>query len=322
MIIRLLCLFLFFASSSAVAAIDICGGVDFRTTENEMLERLVFNSDLQNGKPNLHRGQCGVPGEQIRVCTACADAISPAMLRSIRAVVGRPEHTEWHAKWHNIRRLAPQLTGAQFAKLVELRRIPDGQTKNEFAQAHGLGGTQSGEDFLYMHRMMIKMVQVQLASESLPCIAPWTTLPATLDDRIWPVPSILENPQLRATEQLRFDRIKSVLKRLEDPAYIATVSLNDFGNRIETTIHQSLHDFYRSSIECTPTSIANKTCDDLVPVDTSPLNKYFWKIHGLVDQLIGRWLQVHRYREISLDCGGRYHCYQWKNPWVEPYPTK
>lgn len=74
-------------------------------------------------------------------------------------------------------------------------------------------------------------------------------------------------------------------------------------------------------VECTAESLANHTCDDLVPVNTSPLNKHFWKIHGLVDQLIEKWLRANRYREIALDCVGRSGCYQWKEPWVEPYPT-
>ncbi|RYZ83102.1 MAG: hypothetical protein EOP06_20540 [Proteobacteria bacterium] len=318
--IRYFVLLTLLISSSAFAKASLCGSVDYRTVENGSLESLVRMSDIQSGHVNIVRGQCGLPGEQIRICSSCTNSISTPALNSIRSLVGTPEHLDWHMKWHNIRRLATQLSTSQYAQLVSLNRVPVGQSKADFISTHGVGGTGAGEDFIFMHRMMIKMVQTQLATDGLPCVAPWKDLPLSLDDRIWPVPKVAENPASRDEEQVRFDRIKTVLKKLQDPIYARSVSLNEFGNRIETSVHQSLHDFYRSSLACTGKSLADKTCDDLVPVASSPMNKHFWKIHGLVDQLLGKWLEANNYREISLDCGNRASCYQWKAPWVEPYP--
>ena len=108
--------------------------------------------------------------------------------------------------------------------------------------------------------------------------------------------------------------------RYRNPKMLANITLNRLGEMIEPRLHMDLHDFYRSTPACSPEGRRQGFCDDLVPVQTSPLNKHFWKLHGLIDDLIGDWLRAHNYREIAVSCDGRPACYEWQATWIGEYP--
>ncbi|MNL08654.1 hypothetical protein D3C87_1293850 [compost metagenome] len=89
---------------------------------------------------------------------------------------------------------------------------------------------------------------------------------------------------------------------------------------LESELHQSLHEFYRSTSFNTAEALAQGYKDDLLPVETSAANKYFWKIHGLVDEILGNWLVANDFKKIDLKCDGKTDCYQWEATWVGKYP--
>ena len=48
----------------------------------------------------------------------------------------------------------------------------------------------------------------------------------------------------------------------------------------------------------------------------SHVNIHFWKLHGLVDQIVDKWLAPNGYTAIAQDCNGNPKCYQWQGTWV------
>lgn len=272
---------------------SFCGRMDFTKISNADIEIIVFNEDLSQGR-KLKRQQCGLPGETLAICSACSNISSAEMMTPVWTMISGESHLKWHTDWHK-------------------KRAVRGET--DFLKKHGLFGSSSGEDFFYMHRMMIKMVQVELATSNQPCISPWTEIPS-IDDSHWPIAKKI-TPENQAKVELDWDNLQKQFQTVRDPSYLSKISLNKLGQVIELGLHQNLHNFYRGNPKCSAEVRAfNGTCDDLIPVETSPMNRYFWKLHGLVDELLGRWLHANNYDEISESCSNRSRCYQWKGTWA------
>ena len=254
--------------------------------------------DLTEGK-SAARVQCGIPGEKVAICGSCATDTSEEMMTELRPAMAAEGHLQWHAGWHALRLPKTVFTEDIFSKGQQLGRISKTTSYEDFKNEHVLGGTKIGEDFLYMHRVMVKMAQAHLAEKNLPCIAAWKELPAKAKD-----------------PQNQIEQYRAQLEKLRDPEFLRSVSLNRLGQIIEPGLHQNLHNYYRGNPICSREARAQGYCDDLIPVETSPLNKHFWKIHGLVDDLIGDWLKAHGKTEIAVDCQGRASCYQWQGTWT------
>ena len=191
----------------------------------------------------------------------------------------------------------------------------------EFSKLHSVSGEISGEDFLYMHREMLKMEQRMLAAQGKPCVAGWKELPASISDHSWPAP--LKAPDHPTGDspsafwQKKLDLLRRNDAMLRDPKYLRLVSLNHMAQDVELYVHNVLHLLYSDAAShCHGDWDASSTCDDLMPPWSSPLNPHFWKIHGHIDDFIGLWLEAHDYKEIASDCAGRPACYQWRGTWV------
>lgn len=296
-----------------------CGSVDFTRASNEALTNIVFMKDLEVPS-QVPRVQCGLSGETLNICTRCTDEFPEDSLKILRPILGSKAHSDWHAKWHKARMLELEIPDAFFAKLQKAQLVPENTDKTTFIKTYGIGGKLAGENFFYMHRMMIKMVQFELAMQGKDCVAPWLQLPAKIDDPVWPVPHDYSKPDRAEKDQARLESLHKLVAKFQNDEYLKSVSLNTLGRAIEPTLHLYLHEFYSSSGGCTTESKAQGFCDDLGPVETSPLNKHFWKLHGLMDDLLGRWLKAHNYSEISNNCEGRSACYQWQATWVGKNP--
>lgn len=297
-----------------------CGSLDVSRMSNVDLQNVVMMNDLTKGQ-RIRRGQCGLPGERLNICSACTNATSEAQMKVLRPMVGEKSHLAWHADWHELRGTVEPLTPAAYRNAQDSGLVPRAMSFEEFTSKYSVeGGSLAGENFLFMHRLMIKMVQLELAGNGQPCFAPWNELPASVDDASWPVPKRFATPVAKEQASMQLEAMRGLLAKLRSPTLLKNVSLNRLGQLIEPRLHLQLHGFYQSAPRCSPEARAQGFCDDLVPVGTSPLNKHFWKIHGLVDQLIGDWLKAHGYREIAVDCGGRAACYQWQGTWIGRYP--
>ncbi len=309
-------------TSLAYGALSFCGSLDLSRMENREIFTLIL---LETG-PSA-RVQCGLPKETLPICSSCEANPSEEIMRHLRPVLSEPAHRAWHADWHKIRRNPP--TPEEFREYQRQGVIPSDARREEFLAAHRVGrtgagedgGTLAGEDFFYMHRLMLKMNQVELAAAHLPCIAPWTDLPTSVRDPNWPAPKLWQSAGQEAAAEAELLLLRNRLAKLRDPTNITRASLNDFGLRVEAGLHQSLHEFYRSQPRCSPEALDQGVCDDLLPPESSLLNKYFPKIHGLVDELLGAWLEAHGMEEIARNCEGRPHCYEWRGTWVGKYPV-
>lgn len=300
---------------------NICGSVDVATTENTQLENLIFTLDLAKG-PAKNYVQCGLPGEKLAICSACETKPSKEIMDFIRPFLAEKNHTEWHERWHTSRATAGEISSQAFEHRKKEGWFPQNETLEDFKKIHtAKNGTGAGEDFFFMHRLMLKMVQLESAAAGLPCIAPWKDVP-DLDDKEWPLPRPLADQDDHEQAENTLEGFRSALAKYRDPAKLKTLSLNKLGAIVEPAFHQTMHNFYRSSPPCSEEAKNKGYCDDLVPIDTSPLNKYFWKIHGMLDLLVGDWLKANGYSEIAADCSGKKKCYQWQSSWVGKRPTE
>ncbi len=194
-----------------------------------------------------------------------------------------------------------------------------------FARLHGEGdGTLSGEDFLYMHREMIKMVNLELVAHGQPCIAPWTQLPE-LDDPNWPIytgglwadrerKKANKRGPLGSDQISKHGKMMELESRLKDPKYLRRVTLSQLGSCIEFSLHSYMHNAYNDRPNVCEDEVKDvaDVCDDLAPFWSSHVNRHFWKLHGLIDQFIGLWLEANGKGEIAKNCGREKNCYQWK----------
>ena len=155
------------------------------------LKRAAAKSDflrnLQNQR-DVKLVQCGLPGEKSMTCTACESDVPEESLKILRPILGSKDHIDWHAKWHKLRLGAESVNEELYSKLQQADLAPVAMTRDQFFKIYGVGGTLAGENFFFMHRLMIKMVQFELAMNGKSCIAPWFQLPDTINDKLFPVP--------------------------------------------------------------------------------------------------------------------------------------
>ena len=162
---------------------------------------LVVNvlADLPENGASRSLVPCAVEMENFQVCRLCQDEVTDEQLLIVRLLFGESEHRDWHLNWHLIRdqfnydgmnTLAP--TEKSLSAWHKEGWIPNSDLNNlaQFSRLHRAGGLVAGEDFLYMHRQMIKMSQSILSKYGLPCIAPWYDMPETVKDPLWPVPRV------------------------------------------------------------------------------------------------------------------------------------
>ncbi|MGP3965306.1 hypothetical protein ACTWPT_56100 [Nonomuraea sp. 3N208] len=168
----------------------------------------------------------------------------------------------------------------------------------------------SGEDFLYMHREMIRTVNEILAvsDPQHPRIVGWAAIPAA-DDEDFPVPppftvpgndNLAENiRQAKSAEAL--DRLREREAQVTDPAVLGGITLGRLGAFIEFFIHNRLHlrwaaelPRYRpggSAFDVHPRWDV-PSYDWLADPYSSHVNPIFWKLHGWVDARIDDWMRA------------------------------
>lgn len=228
--------------------------------------------------------------------------------------------------------------GATIAGGYFARKKMSEEEKDAFLEKHNaFDGSVSGEDFLKMHRQMIKMMQVSLTKQDQPCISGWKNVPES-DDKIWPTPfaqgkkkldpMLPIDPQqpwgMSPEDQQNFNQkaANRWLQYLRQDSYLKKVSLNNLGRCIEYSVHAFLHNQYADpKFHCKSTDDASESCNDLLPTFSSHTNPHFWKLHGMIDNLIEDWLKARGKTELSDNCNGRKSCVEWsKDSWIGDIP--
>src|SRR5262249_16656973 len=122
----------------------------------------------------------------------------------------------------------------------------------------GSGGSRSpildnnsGEDFLYMHRQMIALVDQRLAEigdPAYPRVEGWANLPQP-GDGDYPVPPAWDSGNARLNASLQQTKsddfyqkgLRAWERQLSDMDWLRGRSLGEVGARIEFTIHNRMH---------------------------------------------------------------------------------
>ncbi len=285
---------------------------------------------------------CNLPGSDFQICRACQDEITKDQMAAILPMLTDTKHRKWHDFWHRMwnftyeidldppfevrphdQVLEPQ-TAVSFKLLTENGWLPRSGVSKFIKKAN----EYDGESFLYMHRQMIKMVNLELTANGLSCIKPWKSI-LPMNHKIWPVPQLIEDPRNKKLYEERkqmSDHLRVEFQDYSSESYLKTVTLDQLGYDINmSSFHGDLHDLYSDSEEkiksrCQGDEMTSKICDNLGSNVSSHVNKHFWKLHGLIDDLIGKWLKANGYQVISENCNGKNSCYQWKGTYLGKVP--
>jgi hypothetical protein len=317
---RLLVLAMSLILCAPAHAKSFCGTFDILAMKTPEIQKYLEESSLavMAGPKAI---QCGLPGESYAVCRQCIDRLKPADWNKARDFLASYEHRNWHFRWHRDFDKAPLPSNAEFLRIQKRMLTLDREDPAAFSARMK---ANAGESFFFMHRTMIKMLQVELTAEGLPCIAGWEKPPTDAFDKAWPVPAALAGPQDDDEKEI-YDRqmqnIKDYVKKFDNPALLKTLTLSQLGTQVQFSIHIMLHTQYEitdkeNEENCQGDIMHSPTCNNLGNDASSHVNVHFWKLHGYVDSLIGKWLKVNGYSEIAVKCDGRPGCYQWKGTYL------
>lgn len=241
------------------------------------------------------------------------------------------EHRFHHALWHASR---DEWAGLSAVKRASLQKLgwqpgPIGSERASLGPDRLTNG--SGEDFLFMHRRMVRDVRALDPSARSWTRVPQPVFPASFDSGVtaistgnpdgnaladaWIVPGDPNTTawlvELRKTSTL-YSRFSAWEALYTDSRYLATVSLAELGSRIEFTIHNWMHMRW-ASIPRDPSSDATKqglpmplgrlpldfdekwlspSYDYLGETFSSHVNPIFWRLHGWVDDRIEDWFKA------------------------------
>ncbi len=178
------------------------------------------------------------------------------------AMLSSKWHRLWHATWHTARGAWPNFEDA--ATAVEIAKLGWGiERPPRKKQGEGnnlILDNGAGEDFLFMHRWMIKMVRDDYAISALTPPAPWKPLPSAR------VAQIVYSPVTNSDGVIEFKKdiassgnmppqtgewaksqeyFSTVMQQWErqftNAAMLASLSLGALGNLLEFTIHNAMH---------------------------------------------------------------------------------
>jgi hypothetical protein len=310
-----------FVQNLSFAGSPICGQINFVTPDVPMIQNLMQLS--QPEKFGYTPQMCGLPGENFLICRSCEDPVSSIQMQVLQPMLTAYAHRLWHKTWHD-RQGKIVLNDEDVRIARDFLLLHEGESREEYQTRVR---ENRGEDFLFMHRQMIKMVQLELTAAGQPCIAGWSPPPASAFDKNWPKPDKPDHPDEIDMEQLNafFGAINLEVANLESEKTLRKMSLNQYGSQIQFNLHIMLHTAYMESPEvlegkCQGDELYSSTCDNLGSNASSAYNKHFWKLHGYIDSLIGKWLTANGYREIAVHCDGRKACYEWKGTFLGNFP--
>ena len=202
-----------------------------------------------------------------------------AIIPSALSMVSSKSHRLKHAVWHTIR-----LRGVWYAlddeNKSKIHNLGWGLERPPFDQNRELNlSNGAGEDFLYMHRKMIKMIHDEYDSQGVSYIESWKTLPQSdiqqffyeekedpenpgkkiyrfnvlesgnMIPPAYVVPSGNEEEDFENLKFLQFikshDYFDNVMIRLErifkNKTFLASLTLGALGNLLEFEIHNQMH---------------------------------------------------------------------------------
>jgi hypothetical protein len=171
-------------------------------------------------------------------------------------------HRLWHATWHTVRGQWPNLVDdATRTTIAKLGWGVDRPPRKPRSEGNALIlDNGAGEDFLFMHRWMIKMVRDDHAGHGLPPPAAWKSLPSprvaqTVYSPVTNSAGVVEFKKDIAASgnmvPLTADWVKTqeyfntIMRQWErnftNVGTLSSLSLGALGNLLEFTIHNAMH---------------------------------------------------------------------------------
>ncbi len=259
--------------------------------------------------------QCGMVGEDFRLCRKCERNISSEQLKILQPMVSAEKYRSWLEKWRTDMQLGSvSLNLKDFESEKKMGHVRPQESRDQFESRVNANW---GESFFFLHRELYKMVQFELTMSGQPCFGPLAALPTKWNDSNWPT------PKGKASQDL-LNTALSDLKVLEDPKNLKKMNLNQLGLQT-SAISKNLYLAYQEPKEaldkkCQGDESVSKTCDNLMSAKSSQVNKNFWMIHAYFDSMVGKWLKANDFEEIAKDCAGKKKCYQWNGTYTANYP--
>lgn len=254
---------------------------------------------------------------------------APIELKKFEAERNRRMH---HYLWHTVRNGWEWFTEDEKNKLTSLGWKPPraGRKKNSDGSRGVHFHNDSGEDFLYMHREMIRHANMKLIEigNTTYKIVGWKSLPE-INDSEFPVPPAWDtgsdgfNAYLNESKDGSFfiNTMKKWEKEFKDENYLKSISLGELGARIEYSIHNRMHVRWCGKLldtrpetnpdnpETIDTKWDNNTYEWLADEYSAHVASIFWKIHGWVDDRINDWAKVNNVTDIN-----------WNGKWLGNMP--
>lgn len=298
-----------------------CGSFDPLTTPAPVLRNVLETASLAV-IAGPKETTCGLPGEDFRVCRACVNRLPEESWSRARSMLASESHRRWHYQWHRSFKEPNAPSSAEQAIWKKAGLLKAHETPEAFQKRLA---DHPGESFFFMHRHMIKMLQVELTALGLPCVSPWEQAPTDPQDPIWPQPrfaDVVDELDLEMIEA-EFRHVREWSAKFSDPKFLRGVSLNSLGIQMQSSLHIILHTVYGNrpsdlAKNCQGDEFLSRDCDDMGSDASSHVNPYFWKLHGYIDSFVGKWLAANGYRRIAADCRGQTQCYQWQGTYLGP----
>lgn len=259
---------------------------------------------------------------------------APALPKPIITMMAQRDHRMHHYLWHEVRNGWLFFDESTRNAIRALGWEPPRPARRPSAtgSATPILDNDSGEDFLYMHRQMIALVNQRLhdiGDPNYPKVQGWPSVPSP-QDVDYPVPPAWDtgdaglNAYLEESKSAQFlqQTMQPWEQQLRDSTWLKGRSLGEMGARLEFTIHNRMHmrwcanpgqmrpDVDPGHPDDIDTRWDNPTYDWLGDTYSSHVNPVFWKLHGWVDDRIEDWKQAN----------GITGPIPWKGTWVGKMP--
>ncbi|MGK9429104.1 hypothetical protein ACSSTO_03950 [Bacillus atrophaeus] len=254
---------------------------------------------------------------------------------NVRDLLASRHHRLHHAVWHSVRNRWLSLTESQRQQIRALEWRPGGmefERPSLSKKGDPILNNGSGEDFLFMHREMIREVHSMMTHP----IKGWTAIPAPGSFIIeqefasshptfhhsgnpdgFAVPKAwinnLDEETNRRIKYIKTDgfywsRMRWWDREFKNSQYLSTLTLGELGALIEWSVHNDMHMRWASvprdpsTGEPLPEGRKDNDIDkvwDTPDYDflgdfySSHVNPIFWRLHGWIDDRIGDWFQAH-----------------------------
>ena len=239
----------------------------------------------------------------------------PQLPNQVIIEMAKRHHRIHHYLWHEVRN-----NWLDYNDVIknELRNMGWEPPRPALSKSDPVTGDQtaildnfSGEDFLFMHREMIKLVNeilTQVSDPQYPKVEGWKIIPRP-GDLDYPVPPAWDgaDPIFATTKSDEFfnTRFLPWEIRYTDPSFLSQITLGELGSRLEFSIHNMMHLRWSSQptverplTDPTDPDIIDFQFDDpsynyLADTYSSHVIPIFWKLHGWIDDRIEDWKNAH-----------------------------